>query len=306
MTALRFVVTEGAEVVPYAPGLRRLEESIRYPIADGADHFFIDHGEHYHPFFSTMGRAYFLLALRGDAVVGSVAGVVRTAHVAGREVRALYLCDLKVAREERGQGLARRMLQHGLGQLLRRPELRACRMLYGAAMRGEKGDVMRSARGLNPLRLGRPDARLALYFVPPERLAALDTSRAPPPPSSPGMELGPSAFAPLEAPGLCSTAGRKDLRLLSTGQPWPLVHLPLGPSAWRPSWGAYLRACGEALAARGQPVTACFAIDDRLEAHTTWLSGAGLLPDTVCTVYSLALPFSRGKTDWVHLPTSEI
>ena len=306
MSGLRFVVTEGAGVVPYAPSLRRLEESIRYPIADGADHFFIDHGEHYHPFFSTMGHAHFLLALRGDEVVGSVAGVVRDVRVAGREVRALYICDLKVAAGERGRGLARRMLQHGLGQLLRRPALRACRLLYGAAMRGKKGDVMRTARGLNPLRLGGTDARLALYFVPPARLAGLDVSRAPPPPRSPGIEFGPSPSAPFEAPGLCSTAGRKDLRLLSTGQPWPLVHLPLGPSAWGPSWGAWLRACGEVLVARQPSATTCFAIDERLAEHVTWLAGEGIRPDTVCTVYSLAPLFLRGGAGWVHLPTSEI
>lgn len=306
MSGLRFVVAEGAGVAPYAPGLRRLEESIRYPIADGADHFFIDHGEHYHPFFSTMGQAYFLLALRGDEVVGSVAGVVRGVRAAGREVRALYLCDLKVAAAERGRGLARRMLQKGLGELLRRPELRACRLVYGAAMRGAKGDVMRTARGLNPLRLGRTDARLALYFVPPARLAGLDVSRAPLPPSSPGIELGPGPATPWEALGLCSTGGRKDLRLLSTGQPWPLVHLPLGPSAWTPSWGAWLRACGEALVARQPSVTACFAIDERLDEHVTWLAGEGIRPDTVCTVYSLALPLVRGDASWVHLPTSEI
>lgn len=306
MSEVRFVVAEGAEVVPYAPSLRRLEQSIRYPIADGADHFFIDHGEHYHPFFSTMGHAHFLLALRGDEVVGSVAGVVRDVKVAGRTVRALYLCDLKVAAAERGRGLARRMLQHGLGQLLRRPALRACRMIYGAAMRGEKGDVMRTARGLNPLRMGSSDARLALYFVPPGKLAALDVSRAPRPPRAPGIEFGPSAAAPCEAPGLCTTAGRKDLRLLSTGQPWPLVHLPLGPSAWKPSWGAWLRECGAALVARQPSAIACFAIDERLGEHVTWLAGEGIRPDTVCTVYSLALPFLRGHTGWVHVPTSEI
>ncbi|XXF78009.1 GNAT family N-acetyltransferase [Myxococcaceae bacterium GXIMD 01537] len=303
MSATRFVVVEGAGIAPYVPGLRRLEGSIQYPLADGEEHFTIDHGEHYHPFFSMMGQAYFLLALRGDEVVGSLAGVVRTARVAGRELRTLYLCDLKVAREERGRGLARRMLQSGLGELLRRPELRACRMLYGAAMRGERGDVMRSARGFNPLRLGRPDARLALFFVSSDWLMSLDVSGAPRPPSSPGLELGPSPLAPLDAPGVCTTAGRKDLRLVSTGKPWPLAHLPLGPSAWGESWGAYLRDCGKAL---GRYVTTCFAIDDRLTDHLAWLAGLGVRPDTVCTVYSLALPFTRGRVDWVHLPTSEI
>jgi S-adenosylmethionine:diacylglycerol 3-amino-3-carboxypropyl transferase len=69
---------------------------------------------------------------------------------------------------------------------------------------------------------------------------------------------------------------------------------------------ADLRTCGEALVARGQSAIACFAIDEQLADHVTWLAGEGLRPDSTCTVYSLALPFSRVRAGWVHLPTSEI
>jgi GNAT superfamily N-acetyltransferase len=304
MSGVRFVLSDAKGIAPYVPELRRLEQSIRYPISDGAEHFFIDHGPEYHPFFSSLGNARFLLALRGDRVIGSIAGVLRPVSVSGRQLRALYLCDLKVAPDERGRGISRRLIRLGLGHVIRDRDLRQTRFFYGAAMRGASGDVMRSARGVHPFRMGSLSARLQLYFAAPEALARLDLERAPPPPRTPGAVLGPSAHA--EEPGLFSTAGSKDLRLVSSGQPWPLIHLPLGPEAWRPSWGAYLRRCGEALVSRGLAGSACFAIDERLPDHISWLSSQGITPGAVCTVYSLRLALLPAAPAWVHLPTSEI
>ena len=304
MSGVRFVLTDVSSLAPHVPELRRLEQSIRYPISDGADHFFIDHGPEYHPFFSGLGEARFLLALRGERVIGSIAGVTRSVSVGGRELRALYLCDLKVAPEERGRGLSRQLIQVGLGHVLRDRDLRRTRFFYGAAMRGGQGDVMRSAQGAHPFKLSRLSARLKLYFASPEALARLDLAGAPPPPRAPGAVLGPALR--LEEPGFLSTAGRKDLRLVSSGQPWPLIHLPLGPEAWRPSWGAWLRRCGEAIVSRGLPGSACFALDERLEDHVSWLSSQGINPGAVCTVYSLRLSLNRTDVAWVHMPTSEI
>ena len=73
-------------------------------------------------------------------------------------------------------------------------------------------------------------------------LAGLDLAGAPAPPRSAGAVLGGA-----QGPDFCSTAGSKDLRLVSSGQPWPLIHLPLGPAAWRPSWGAWLQRCATQL-----------------------------------------------------------
>jgi GNAT superfamily N-acetyltransferase len=304
MSGVRFVLTNSSGIGPYVPELRRLEQSIRYPISDGADHFFIDHGAEYHPFFSALGDARFLLAMRGDRVIGSIAGVLRRVSVGGREVRALYLCDLKVAAEERGQGISRKLIQAGLGHVIRDPDGRQTRFFYGAAMRGDRGDVMRSAQGAHPFKLGSFSARLQLYFASPEALARLDLAGAPRPPRTQGAVLGPAGT--VEEPGLCSTTGRKDLRLVSSGQPWPLIHLPLGPDAWQPSWGAYLRRCGEEIIRRGLVGSACFAIDERLADHLTWLTSQGITPGAVCTVYSLRLSLRPTAVQWVHLPTSEI
>jgi pyrroloquinoline quinone (PQQ) biosynthesis protein C len=249
MSRLRFTLVDRDGVAPHAAALGGLERSIRYPIADGADHFTIDHGPRYHPFFSTLGEAFFLLALDGDRVAAAVAGVGREVRIGGRAFRSFYACDLKVAPEHRGRRVVERMVLHGLSRLPWDPRLRGWKLVYGAAMRGERGDLMRSARGAHPLRLFAPLALLRLYFVPPAALAGLDPAGAPLPPAGPGAELS----APPEGLGLVSTAGRKDLRLASTGAPWPLVHLTQGPGAWRPSWGSYLAAAGAEVVARGLP-----------------------------------------------------
>ncbi|WP_426754428.1 GNAT family N-acetyltransferase [Myxococcus sp. Y35] len=306
MNDVRFVVARPDTLGPYVERLRLLEQGILYPLGDGADHFFIDHGPAYHPFFSSMGEAYFLLALRGDELLGSVTGVARPVAHGTRTVDALYICDLKLARHVRGTGLSTRLLLEGLKQLFLIPPLRRTRFLYGAAMRGSRGDVMHTARGWNPLRMGRPASRLALYFVPPSRLATLEMRGAPPRPQGHGLCLGPAPGRPLEGAGWCTTAGSKDLQLRSTGCPWPLVHLAAPPEHWTHGWGAYLRTCGEALTARGEAALACFSIDERLEDHVRWLREAGVAPDSVCTVYSLDLSFPVHRPAWVHLPSSEI
>jgi hypothetical protein len=303
MEEVRFVITGPEGLAPYVDGLRELERSILYPIADGADQFFIDHGPEYHPFFSRQGRARFLLALRADRVVGSMTGVERPIQVAGQTLRAGYLCDLKLAAPERGRGLAGRMIRHGFRHILLDGTFWRTQFIFGAAMRGASGDVMRATRGAHPFKLASVSARLQLFFASANALSTLDLSQAPAPPESPGALLGTAEA--YEGTDICSTAGRKDLRLVSTGSPWRLLHLPKGPGAWTPSWGAYLRRCGERIIKEGFAGDVCFAMDERLQDHLTWLAAQGIKPGAVCTVYALHLGLSR-RAAWVHLPTSEI
>ena len=298
---LHHLTAEGLS--PFVSGLRALEGAMVYPA--GEQSFTIDHGPAYHPFFSDMGAAHFVLASAQDAVVGNVVGVRKQVRGGGRSLPALYIGDLKVAASQRGRGLARRMLTFGLWRILATPELREVRLLFGAAMKGARGDVTRSARGASPLKLVRPWMRGVLYFAAPASLAALDPAACPPTPEpATGLDLSPDATG--TPPGFTSTAGRKDLRLLPHGTPWPLVHLPRGPSSWRPSWGHYLRACGEALVKEGAPGPTCFGLDERLVAHRTWLAAQGLAPDAAYSVYGLDLTGAVRRATWIHLASSEI
>ena len=212
MNTVRMVHVEAADLGPFVPGLRDLEAAISYPA--GPEQFTIDHGPDYHPFFSGIGESHFALASSGDAVLGNVVGVRKQVVCGVRRLEALYICDLKVAPTQRGRGLARRLLAYGLWRLLVSPKLRPARLLFGAAMRGQRGDVTRSARGATPLKLARPWARCDLYFVPPATLASLQPgSCPPPPPDDQGLDLSPHPTH--ERPGLASTAGRKDSATLS-------------------------------------------------------------------------------------------
>lgn len=304
----RFLFLRADEIGPYVPDLRAIERATEYPIADGADAFTIDHGQDYSRFFTTLGHdARFVLAFDGDRVVGGVAGVARNVRMGDRMVPAVYGADWKVAPEARGKGFGRAMMTWGFGLIFRQPELLTWRFAYVAAMRGKKGDVMRATRGVHPARLSAKAARLAVFFVAPGQLAALSVAGAPPSPEEDrGINLSFVVTGQVDEPGLVSTAGRKDLRLRSTGQPWPLVHLPLGPRHWRPTWGHYLRACGEALQARSPSSTACFAVDERLVSHITWLESQGVTRGAACTVYALDLTLRARRAGWLHLATSEI
>ena len=294
---LELVLCDAAGLARYAPSLRALEREVTYPLDDGRDRFFIDHGERYHPFFSGLGDARFLLAAEGDRVLGSVAGVFRESREGGRAVPSVYLCDLKVHPSQRGTGLARTMAARALRLAVTDPSLWRWRLAYGAAMRDARGDVTRSMRGAHAGRLLAPEATLAVYFVGARSLATLDPTGCPPPPTTPGLELSPRAL-----PAVTTTAGRKDLRRISNGAPWPLAHLTHGPATWGTSLGAYLRACGDSLAPEA---TACFTLDQRLDDHVAWLRARGVCSDTVCTVYTLRLG-RRASTGWAHLSPSEI
>ncbi|MFO0563216.1 MAG: GNAT family N-acetyltransferase [Polyangiales bacterium] len=307
--SVRFELCDAHTVQRYAEALLDLERAITYPLGDGRERFFIDHGEDYHRFFSTMGDAYFLVALDGSNVVGVVVGVLKRAVHEGRAWQSAYVCDLKLAPSHRGSGVAAALLREALSISARRSALRRWRFAYGAAMRGERGDVMRSASGpLHPATLAGPWATLRLWFVEPSRLASLDPRACPSNPES-LFDLSPAArlHGAIDGElGLVSTAGRKDLRLVSSGAPWPLVHVATSPSSYRSTLGEHLRAVGRALVARDENALVCWAIDDRLRAHWSWLEGRGLRSDTVCTVYGLSLPTGPSREPLVHLSTSEI
>jgi hypothetical protein len=184
---------------------------------------------------------------------------------------------------------------------------RRWKLAYFAAMHGDRGDVTHSFGPLNPGRLLRSLGTLNLYFVDPQILSSLPLD-APPNPNGAGLNLSPRTADRI------STAGRKDLRLMSTGAPWPLQHLSQPPDAWGDSLADYLHRCA-ALDWKPDEI-ACFALDRRLEAHGEWLARHSVLPGAACTIYGLFWPgFSRGTTrrkrslsalDWVHLATAEI
>jgi hypothetical protein len=309
--AISFRTLNPRELEPWHESLRHLERDIQYPVGDVGETFRIDHGADYHSFFSNMGATRFVLALDGQDVVATLALVERTVRSADTHQTALYLCDYKVALRHRGTGLGRRLALQVIPEVLKDRRLRRVRVAYGIAMRGQQGDLMRSATSaLHPARLLRKAADLYLYFQVPSALAQLSLRHAPPtPPVRNGLDLSPCTEA---APCFTSTAGQKDLRLTSTGIPWPLVHLGKGPKHWAPTWGHYLKSSGERLVAeqasgvKPSATQACFAVDSRLRANVDWLAQQDIKPDAKCSVYAFRVPTFLPHTRWIHISTAEI
>lgn len=292
---------EAHALAPYVDDLRALERDVSYPIDDGSDRFVLSHGEAYHPFFSAMGEAHFVIALEQGRVVGCIAAVRKRVRAATGDVDAVYLGDLKVAPAWRGSGVPARMLFFALKVWARSPRRLSWRFAFGAAMRGERGDVMNAAKGVTPMKLGTSFALLNVYFVEPAKLAALNVEGAPATPTSAGLDLSPSIEA-----DVVSTLGAKDFVLQSTKQPWPLVHLPRGPAGWGRSHAEFLRRGGERLLGLQASGPACFALDQRLSAERDFLRHRGIEPGAVATVYAFSTTRRTRQVPWVHLATNEI
>ncbi len=299
---VEFRIVESYELRKWVGDLRALEGLIEYPLDDDA--FTIDHGPEYHPFFSGMGLARFLLVLHEGRAVGTLAGVWRDVEVEGGVVPSLYFGDYKLAREWRGGAVARGMAWHALKEWWKRPDLGGWRMLFGAAMRGDGGDVTRSIRGAHAGRLLEPAAVLRLFFVEPEVLASADLG---PEPRWPGSW---SNLTPGESREVVRTDGTKDLRLVRGEGRWPLAHLPLAPQECEGRWGEYLVRAGKRLVDEGGMSVACFGVDQRATRHLAWLERGGIVSGATCTIHAFHIP-ERGEphiseVDYVHMSTATI
>lgn len=310
MSRLKLHILEPEALKPFVPSLRELERAILYPIADGADTFAIDHGAEYHRFFSDMGyRSRFLVVEEDGKAVGSLAGAWRHLNIGDAAIPSVYLGDMKLAPHVRGEGVAAKMLWKAMVSVFQREDLRGWSLVWGAAMRGEHGDVTRSMRGAHPGRIASTLGITRLFFVPAAELADLQVGEEAPVPQGLGLDLSPS-FRDPKHPPIVTTRGTKDFRLTSTNEPWPLVHVACGPRQWEEGLGKSLVAGANAALALDSSAICCFALDVRLHQQMAWLARRGLEAGATCTVYGFSmdarLPVPINRTRWIHLATCHI
>ena len=73
---LQYHIIGEKDLKPFVQKLRSIEKEIEYPLEDGSENFFIDHGKQYSPFFTQQGfKTRFLIILYNDNVVGSIAAI---------------------------------------------------------------------------------------------------------------------------------------------------------------------------------------------------------------------------------------
>ena len=73
---LKYHIVSEEQLGPFIHDLRSIEKNIEYPLEDGTEGFYIDHGNDYSPFFTQQGyKTRFLIVTNKEEVVGSIAGV---------------------------------------------------------------------------------------------------------------------------------------------------------------------------------------------------------------------------------------
>jgi hypothetical protein len=96
----------------YSSRLQEFENIAEYPYGD--DFFKLDHGENYFAFFERLGEPMFHVALDESRIVACAAGVWRTLQIEEKEVKAWYLCDLKVDKNYALQKLPAQLFKKNL------------------------------------------------------------------------------------------------------------------------------------------------------------------------------------------------
>ena len=108
---LKYHIVSEEQLGPYIHDLRLIEKNIEYPLEDGTENFFIDHGKDYSPFFTQQGyKTRFLIITNKDKVVGSIAGVWKRISLNEKTYNALYASDLKLKPKYRNKGIVKNFL----------------------------------------------------------------------------------------------------------------------------------------------------------------------------------------------------
>ncbi|HEY9858682.1 MAG TPA: hypothetical protein V6D16_04185 [Candidatus Obscuribacterales bacterium] len=257
------------ERLQWQSGIAAIEQIASYPLGD--DFFQLDHGSDYFAFFDRLGVVNYYVALDGDRVAAVGAGVLRQVKTLQAEALqpAWYLCDLKVHPLYQRQHLSMRILSHAIVD-----GLPTCVMGYTISMNAGDGSASRWVRVLerfHQIAFCRATT-LGIYSCDAMTMQKLEPLLT--------KHRGPITYLSLQ--------GVKDLRLQSTGQILPLLHVQWGEG----KVGAI---------AVPQPAYThmfCAPTEDALVAE---LSGLEVYPNATASVVS-----HRMQSDWRFILTSDI
>jgi GNAT superfamily N-acetyltransferase len=194
----------------FQPQIVNLEQFASYPWGD--DFFKIDHGDDYFAFFDRLGEVDYYISLNEKQQVSAVgAGILRKVRdrVSDPSQLTWYLCDLKVHPQSQNQRLSLKLLRHAIAMGKAR-----CDRGYSISMDPVPGQPSPWIRILEKFAIlpFRYSCALNLYSLDAKTLT----------------EILPSLEQIYGKIGYRSLQGKKDLRLQSSGQVLPLLHLEWG------------------------------------------------------------------------------
>ena len=105
-----YEIIEPENINKYVADLRFLEQEIVYPLQDGNESFYIDHGAEYHPFFTQQGsKVRFVVIKNRNEIIGTAAGIWKTVIMNGLDYNGLYVADLKI-KKFRGKEIFKKLM----------------------------------------------------------------------------------------------------------------------------------------------------------------------------------------------------
>jgi len=254
-----------------------LEKISTYPLGD--DFFQIDHGDDYFAFFDRLGDVNYYVAIINTELVAVGAGILQSIADRHNDPGKLswYLCDLKVHPMYQNYRISVRLLEFAITQ-----NIQKCDRGYLISMNPGDGSPNRLVKMLTrfPIVSLHLATQLNIYSINIQEMQFLEPLLI--------KHRGPLGYR--------SLSGIKDLRLMSTGKKFPLIHL---------QWGDRIEQEATAdLATIGYLSTKitymfCAPATDEL---TKELSERGILPTATASIMSHGME----SCNWRAITTSDI
>jgi hypothetical protein len=254
----------------FQPGIVGIEQFATYPLGD--DFFQIDHGLDYFAFFERLGQVSYYIALDQNSVAAVGAGILRQIPYRQGEIPhpTWYLCDLKVHPDYQCQHLSLRILSHAIFS-----NIWQCSQGYTISMNPGDGSPNRYVRILEKFPLVKFSCMTQL------RIYSLDATTM--------HRVEPLLVQHRGDISYLSLQGVKDLKLQSTGQILPLLHVHWGKSVNK----------GNLEPIQGYTHMFCVPEKDEL---AVLLAKQGIHPNATASVVSHGMD----ESDWRFILTSDI
>ena len=296
---LKYHIVNEKQLPPFIPELRSIEKKIEYPLEDGSEGFFIDHGKDYSPFFTQQGyKTRFLIITNRDKVVGSVAGVWKRVSINKKTYNALYASDLKLKPEYRSRGIVKNFLWYLFVRWPFTKEFQGWDFIYFCAMQRENKGVESTFKGTHLGKLTKPNCLLNIYILDPKELNRIDLEKLL---YSPKNEIN---LSPHLKNDILWNKGKKNIVSTRDGSLMNLGHL--NPEVFYINGQERLNNSIKEISDR-KDGKICFSIDHRNKKILNVFERGGIYTETKCRVFSFS-PFSK-PLDLAHtvsISTGEI
>ena len=296
---LKYHIVNENQLKTFIPDLRSMEKNIKYPLEDGTESFFIDHGKDYSPFFTQQGyKTRFLIITNKDKVVGSIAGVWKRISFNEKTYNALYASDLKLKPKYRNKGIVKNFLWYLFIRWPFTKEFQGWDFIYFCAMQRENKGVESTFKGVHLGRLTKPNCLLNIYILEPHEFNSIDLDELL---YSPEHEIN---LSPNLNGDILWNDGKKNIVSTKDGSVMKLGHL--NPEAFHLNNKERLKKSIKKVSDRkGGKI--CFAVDCRNKKIINVFEKGEVYTDTKCRVFSFS-PFLRplNYAQTVSISTGEI